>query len=88
MRKYIFSLLATAFSLFASAQNYDEFGVVPKTLTAGSTGTIALTLNNPSMDNVRSMEFSIVYPEGWIFGTSNGTYGERAPKDELDVPTA
>lgn len=88
MRKYIFSLLATVFSLFASAQNYDEFGVVPKTLTAGSTGTIALTLNNPSMDNVRAMEFSIVYPEGWIFGTSNGTYGERAPKDELDVPTA
>ena len=84
MKKYIFSLLATAFSLSALAQDYDELGVVPQTLTAGSTGTITLTLNNPSMDNVRAMQFCIVYPEGWTFGR-NGTFGDRA-RDEMDDP--
>ena len=82
MRKYVSSLLATAFSLFASAQDYDEFGVVPQTLTAGSVGTIALTLNNPNMDNVRALEFSIVLPKGWGVGSS-GTFGDRAPKDKF-----
>ncbi len=85
MKKYIFSLLATAFSLSALAQDYDELGVVPQTLTAGSVGTITLTMNNPSMDNVRAMEFSIVYPEGWTFGKED-TFGDRAPKDEMDDP--
>ena len=82
MRKYVSSLLATAFSLFASAQNYDEFGVVPQNLTAGSVGTITLTLNNPNMDNVRALEFSIVLPKGWGVGSS-GTFGDRAPKDKF-----
>ena len=59
MKKYIFSLLATAFSLSALAQDYDEFGVVPQTLTAGSVGTITLTLNNPSMDNMHSMQNAV-----------------------------
>lgn len=83
MKKYIFSLLATAFSLSALALDYDELGVVPQTLTAGSVGTITLTLNNPSMDNMHSMQFCIVYPEGWTFGETGSSYGDRAPKDEF-----
>lgn len=82
MKKFLTILLAAMLSMTGFAQDYDEIGIVPTQLTAGETGSITLTLNNPSIDNVRAMGFTLVYPEGWTnIAKDSQNFGERAPKD-------
>ncbi len=87
MRKYIFSLLGTMVSMVAFAQDYDEVGIVPTTISADEFVSVTLTLNNPSMDNAVAMKFDIAIPEGWEISTSSSDFCDRVPKNKFGNTT-
>lgn len=86
MKKFLTILLAAMLSMTGFAQDYDEIGIVPTQLTAGETGSITLTLNNPSIDNVRAMDFTLAYPEGWTVDPEKSyKYSERTHQSAITI---
>ena len=60
-------------------------GVVPSTMLASGTFTVAATLANPGLRPLRDASVSLNVPSGWTVSPSSGSLGNVAPRSTASV---